>query len=114
MPPNQRTADPALKQARTAQGRPILPSAKRSDRIQDTYPAYDDFPWSEIEEYLKDICPPGWKFKEKRSHDKWLFELPQELTETDRTALRNKRDASGLSRGPSVSPEPEPGQNSAS
>jgi hypothetical protein len=66
MAPLQRPADPALKQARAAQGRPKLPSAKKSDRIQDTYPAYDDFPWNKIEEYLKGICPLDWKFNAKR------------------------------------------------
>ena len=65
MAPCHRPADPALEQARAAQRRPTLPSAKRSDRVQDTYTVYDDFPWQKIEEFLKTKWPK-WDFKPKR------------------------------------------------
>lgn len=61
----RRPADAALEQARKAQRRPTLPSASRGERIQDTYTAYDDFPWEEIEEYLRGKWP-DWDFKRKR------------------------------------------------
>lgn len=113
MAPGHRPADPALEQARAAQRRPTLPSAKRSDRVQDTYTVYDDFPWQKIEEFLKTKWPK-WDFKPKRFNDKWVFEVPEELTEGDRRELRNRRDAPNRTRRPSVSPEPEEGQDSAS
>ena len=61
----QRPADPALEQARQAQRRPTLPSQKKSDRVQDTYAVYDDFPWEKIEEFLKTKWP-RWDFKPSR------------------------------------------------
>jgi hypothetical protein len=48
------------------QRRPTLPSEKKSGRVQDKYPAYNDFPWAKIEEYLKTKCPPEWDFKPQR------------------------------------------------
>ncbi|CAN9388038.1 unnamed protein product [Alternaria alternata] len=114
MAPSHRPANPALAQARAARRVPTVPSAKRSARVQDTYPAYDDFPWEKIEEYLKTICPPGWDFKPSRFNDKWVFEVPETLTEGDRRQLRQRRDAPNRTQRPSVSPEPEERQVSAS
>jgi hypothetical protein len=57
-------ADPALKRAREAERRPTIPSGKRGNRIQDTYTAYN-FPWPEIEEFLKAKWP-GWDFRPVR------------------------------------------------
>ncbi|CAG5188073.1 uncharacterized protein ALTATR162_LOCUS11861 [Alternaria atra] len=102
----QRPADPALEQARQAQRRPTLPSQKKSDRVQDTYAVYDDFPWEKIEEFLKTKWP-RWDFKPSRFNDKWVFEVPEKLTEGDRRELRNRRDAPKRTQRPSVSPEPE-------
>ncbi|KAL1793593.1 hypothetical protein ACET3X_008575 [Alternaria dauci] len=106
MAPGHRPADPALAQARAAQRKPTVPSTRRSSRVQDTYPAYDDFPWDKIEDFLKAKWPK-WDFKPNRFNDKWVFEVPEKLTEGDRRALRNMRDAPNRTQRPSVSPEPE-------
>ncbi|KAI4941768.1 hypothetical protein J4E86_010279 [Alternaria arbusti] len=85
-PLGPRPADPALKEAREAQRRPTLPSASRGERIQETYTAYDDFPWEKIEEFLR-VKWSKWDFKPQRFNDKWVFEVPEELTEVSLVLL---------------------------
>ncbi|KAI4941153.1 hypothetical protein J4E91_010944 [Alternaria rosae] len=80
-------ADAALEQARKAQRRPTLPSASRGERIQETYTAYDDFPWEKIEDFLRGKWS-DWDFKRKRFNDKWVFEVPEKLT--DHVAARKQ------------------------
>lgn len=106
MPPFRRAADPELERARQAQRKPELPSAKWSGRVQETFTAYDDFGWDKIEEYLKTKWP-NWDFKPRVFNGNWLFEVPERLTEGEKRELRKRRDVSGRTRSPSVSPEPE-------
>jgi hypothetical protein len=49
----RRPTDPALERARNARRRPTLPSDPQPSRVQEKYPAYEDFPWEEIEKFLK-------------------------------------------------------------
>ncbi|KAF1851035.1 uncharacterized protein K460DRAFT_361785 [Cucurbitaria berberidis CBS 394.84] len=63
---HRRPTDPALERARQAQRRPTLPFEKISGRVQDKYPAYDDFPWEKIEEYLQGKWPAWKNFKPTR------------------------------------------------
>jgi hypothetical protein len=96
MAPGRRPADPALEQARAAQRVPTVPSAKRSARVQDTYPAYDDLPWEKIEEFLKAKWP-RWDFKPSRVR---CASISEEMRLTSRTVqrqvgLRSARDTDG-------------------
>jgi hypothetical protein len=52
----QRT-DPALARARAAQRAPTLPSQASPGRVQDWYPAYANFPWENIERFLRQKWP---------------------------------------------------------
>lgn len=49
--------DPALGRARAAHRRPTLPYEVQTGRVQEKYPAYEKFPWEDIERYLKQKWP---------------------------------------------------------
>ena len=74
-PLGRRKADPALEQAREAQRRPTLPSAKKGGRVQDTYAVYDEFPWPKIEEFLRGKWP-DWEFNPKRVRRVFIQQIP--------------------------------------
>ncbi|KAH8724819.1 hypothetical protein GQ44DRAFT_772855 [Phaeosphaeriaceae sp. PMI808] len=105
MPPSRRPTDPALERARAAQRRPTLPYEAKTGRIQEKFPAYDDFPWSKIEEFLRQKWPEWNNFNPTRSNSYWQFEVPKNLDENDKNALRELRDAPKRSRRASVSEE---------
>jgi hypothetical protein len=54
----------ALQSARDSQRRATLPYQTSSGKVQDMYPAYDGFPWSKIEAYLKSKWPYWTDFKQ--------------------------------------------------
>ncbi|EOA89308.1 hypothetical protein ACJQWK_09552 [Exserohilum turcicum] len=103
----RRLTNPDLERARQVQRTPTLPSSKKSGRVQDSYTAYNDFGWDKIEEYLKSKWP-NWNFNATMFNAKWVFEVPESLTEVDRRELRKRRDATKRTRRPSVSPERAP------
>ena len=63
--PGRRSNGTVLERARTLQRRPTLPSAKKGERVQDTFPTYEDFPWAKIEEFLGQKFP-HWDFRPMR------------------------------------------------
>lgn len=94
----------SLQDASEAQRRPTFPSEVSTGRVQDRYPAYQDFPWEKIEEYLKKKWPNWddfnakhvslcsccvWQARQiKHTHqprwqvgDSWEFEIPELLNE---------------------------------
>jgi len=60
-------ADPGLLRARTLKKRPTLPYEAKPGRVQDKFPAYDDFAWEEIEAFLKLKWPDWTNFKPTRA-----------------------------------------------
>lgn len=58
MAPFRRTTNSSLQSASEAKRRPTFPHEVSTGRVQDRYPAYNDFPWEKIEEYL--MKKPGW------------------------------------------------------
>jgi predicted RNase H-like nuclease len=92
----QRT-DPALARARAAQRAPTLPSQASTGRVQEWYPAYANFPWENIERFLRQKWPYWTDFNPSKvrkpssmitnanhfleATDMWQFEVPARLTE---------------------------------
>jgi hypothetical protein len=62
----RRPTDPELRRARDVFRRPSLPSEQRGDRVQDKFASYDDFPWEQIEEFLKQKWPAWTSFNPTR------------------------------------------------
>ncbi|PVI05813.1 hypothetical protein DM02DRAFT_610495 [Periconia macrospinosa] len=54
-----------LQSASEAQRRPTFPSEVSTGRVQDKFPAYEDFPWEKIEEYFKTKWPNWDNFNAK-------------------------------------------------
>ncbi|XP_014559934.1 hypothetical protein COCVIDRAFT_34947 [Bipolaris victoriae FI3] len=106
MPLPRRIADLALERTRQSRRRPLLPSTRAQGPVQDTYTAYDDFGWDQIEEYLRSKWPV-WNFKPMKYNGNWLFEVPERLNECDRRELRRRRDAPKRTRRATTSPEQE-------
>lgn len=73
-------------------------------RVQDKFPAYENFPWEAIKSYL-DKKFPGWtEYKESRIGDQWHFEIPELLKDSDHAALRKLRDERKRQQRSSVTP----------
>jgi hypothetical protein len=62
----RRPTDPALERDRNAKRRPTLPFEGKRGKIQDKFPAYDDFGWDKIEKFLKQKWPAWKDFKPTR------------------------------------------------
>ena len=56
--------NPTLQSASDAQRRATLPPQTSSGKVQDMYPAYDGFPWSKIEAYLRSKWPHWTEFNQ--------------------------------------------------
>lgn len=62
----RRPTDSALQRDRDAQRAPTLPRDIKTDRIQEKFAAYNDFPWTEIEKFLKRKWPNWTNFNPTR------------------------------------------------
>ncbi|XTI87335.1 hypothetical protein V2W45_1388336 [Cenococcum geophilum] len=100
------TGDSTLVDESASRRRNTIPfgEASTAGRVQDRYPAYEDFPWEKIMEYLLQKWPSWTDFNEARVGDSWQFEVPEKLTDEDRSALQRRRDGN-YQRNRSVSPE---------
>ena len=100
------TGDSTLVGESASRRRNTIPfdEASTAGRVQDRYPAYEDFPWEKIKEYLLQKWPNWTGFNEARvSHvvvmpnwierlinawfqvgDSWQFEVPEKLTDVSR------------------------------
>jgi hypothetical protein len=72
---SRRPTDPALERARAAKRRPTLPSEVSPGRVQERYPAYDDFPWEKIETFLKRRWPTWTNFNPTKAREAILCEI---------------------------------------
>jgi len=61
----RRPTNPALERAKKALRRPSLPSDRKEGQILDRFPAYVDYPWEKIEEFLRGKWP-AWDFNPRR------------------------------------------------
>ncbi|PGH18773.1 hypothetical protein AJ79_00186 [Helicocarpus griseus UAMH5409] len=70
------TSDSSLRRRQTVP----FDTAAAPKVVQERYPAYDDFPWIQIRDYLQMKWPSWTQFNEARVGDSWQFEVPENLS----------------------------------